>query len=97
MPNWLYMPFNEIDELSDQVVRNERDLLNRRVHLVRGEVLKINPKNKELTVRHGEFLHSGVDSSQVNEAVHTYDYLVIATGARIVPSDLPGLREGAGK
>ena len=97
MPNWLYLPFNQVDELSDQVIRNERDLLSKRVHLVRGEVLKIDPQHKELIVRHGELLRSGIDGAQTSEAVHVYDYLIIATGARLVPSDLDGLREGAGQ
>jgi sulfide:quinone oxidoreductase len=97
MPGWLYLPFNHVDELSSQLVRNEYDLLNKRVHLMRGEVLRIDPKNKELLVRHGELLRNDIDNAQSNDTVHSYDYLVIATGARLVPSDLEGLRDGAGK
>src|SRR5437870_5752051 len=51
MPGWLYLPFNHVSVESDQLVRPERDLLNNHVHLVTGEVHKIDPQNRELQVR----------------------------------------------
>src|SRR5205807_4184525 len=54
MPGWLYLPFNQLSAQSDQLVRPERDLLNNHVHLVIGEVQKIDHKNRELHVRSEE-------------------------------------------
>src|SRR6266705_3330000 len=51
MPGWLYLPFNQLSAQSDQLIRPERDLLNNQVHLVTGEVQKIDHKNRELHVR----------------------------------------------
>src|ERR1700747_2577999 len=52
MPGWLYMPFNDIGADDDQLIRSERGLLNHHVHLVTGEVEKIDTKNRELRVHH---------------------------------------------
>ncbi len=95
MPNWLYMPFNHVALDSDLIARDESELLNKHVHLVHGDVLHIDTKNQELTVRHGS--PAPDNRGETNEIVHTYDYLVIATGARIVASDLPGLSENMDK
>ena len=97
MPGWLYMPFNHITAESDQVIRPERDLLNKRVHLVTGEVQKIDVQNRELRVHYSQGLDEIVGTGGASEAVYPYDYLVLATGARLVSSDLPGLVEGEGK
>jgi len=91
MPGWLYMPFNHISAESDQLIRPERDLLNNHVHLVTGEVQKIDSQNRELRVRHSAGLDEILGTGGASEAAYPYDYLVLATGARLVPSDLPGL------
>ena len=91
MPGWLYMPFNHISAQSDQLIRPERDLLNNHVHLVTGEVQKIDSQNRELRVRHSAGLDEILGTGGASEAAYPYDYLVLATGARLVPSDLPGL------
>ncbi len=96
MPSWLYMPFTHIAAESDQVVRRERDLLNHAVHLVTGEVSKIDTKNQELLLQHSPGLDEIIGTGGAVEAVYPYDYLVLATGARLVPSDLNGLSEGDG-
>ncbi len=97
MPGWLYLPFNQLSAESDQLIRPERDLLSSHVHLVTGEVQKIDTQNRELHVRHSQGLDEIVGTGGASEAVYPYDYLVLATGARLVPSDLPGLAEGEGK
>jgi len=97
MPAWLYLPFNQLHAHSDQLVRPERDLLNNHVHLVTGEVYKINHANRELSVHHTLGLDEIIGTGGASEAIYPYDYLVLATGARLVLSDLPGLTDTAGK
>src|SRR5579884_3049738 len=97
MPCWLYLPFNQLSAQSDQLIRPERDLLNHQVHLVTGEVQKIDQKNHEIHVRHHLELDEIVGTDGASEAVYPYDYLVLATGARLVSSDLPGLAEAEDK
>src|SRR5215467_11507357 len=97
MPGWLYLPFNQLSAQSEQLIRPERDLLNTHVHLVTGQVQQINVANRELHVHHSQGLDEIVGTGGASEAVYPYDYLVLATGARLVPSDLPGLVEGEGK
>src|SRR5437868_12906187 len=97
MPGWLYLPFNQLSTESDQLIRPERDLLNHHVHLVTGDVQRIDQENRELHVRQSVGLDEIVGTGGASEAVYPYDYLVLATGARLVPSDLPGLVEGEGK
>jgi len=97
MPGWLYMPFNHIGADDDQLIRPEQGLLNHHVNLVTGEVQKIDTQNHELRVRHSAGLDEIRGTGGASEAVYPYDYLVLATGARLEPSDLPGLVEGEGK
>ncbi len=96
MPGWLYLPFNHVAADSDQIIRRERDLLNHHVHLVIGEVSKIDTGNRELLVTYSPGLDEIVGTGGAIEAIYPYDYLVLATGARLVPSDLSGLSEGNG-
>jgi len=97
MPGWLYLPFNQLSAESDQLIRPERDLLSSQVHLVTGDVQKIDVQNRELHVHHSQGLDEIVGTGGASEAIYPYDYLVLATGARLVASDLPGLVEGEGK
>jgi sulfide:quinone oxidoreductase len=96
MPGWLYLPFNHVAADSDQIVRRERDLLNHHVHLVIGKVSKIDTSNHELLATYSPGLDEIVGTGGAIEAIYPYDYLVLATGARLVPSDLSGLSEGNG-
>lgn len=95
MPGWLYLPFNGSEGL--QLAHQERTLLNRRVRLAIGQVTKIDPANRELTLAPGPGRHEigGLDGA-TQQATLPYDYLVIGTGARLAPEDLPGLVEGEG-
>jgi len=97
MPGWLYLPFNQLSAQSDQLIRPERDLLSSQVHLVTGEVQQINTHNRELSVHQSRGMDEIVGTGGASEAAYPYDYLVLATGARLVASDLPGLVEGDGK
>ena len=94
MPGWLYLPFNRHESI--ELARSERSLLNRHVELVVGSVTAIDTKNRELTVQrsqHGDFSSR---RSEATAATYPYDYLVLGTGARLAPEDLPGLAESAG-
>lgn len=97
MPMWLYMPFDHIDRGSSHLVRDEQTLLNRHVHLVQGQVSKIDPSNREVHVRQGNNNSSEIGGTGgAVDATYAYDYLVLATGARLVPSDLMGLEHEDG-
>jgi NADH dehydrogenase, FAD-containing subunit len=95
MPTLLYMPFNHLDADSDQLVRNERPLLNKHVHLVQGDVLTIDTKNQELHVRQHQ--NSQEKPGAEPEVTYPYDYLVLSTGARLELSDLNGLEQENGQ
>lgn len=97
MPGWLYLPFHQMEADDNQLIRPERGLLNNHVHLVTGEVQHIDTHDRELHVQHALDRDEIVGTGGANSATYPYDYLVLATGARLVPSDLPGLVEGEGK
>ena len=71
MPGWLYLPFNHVSVESDQLVRPERDLLNNHVHLVTGEVHKIDPQNRELHVQHNRDLDEIVGTGGARRCIPT--------------------------
>lgn len=97
MPGWLYLPFKQMEADSDQLIRPERSLLNNHVYLVTGEVQRIDTHNRELHVRHAPGRDEIIGTGGASEATYPYDYLVLATGARLEPTDLPGLVEGEGR
>lgn len=92
MPGWLYLPFNMSEGI--ELSRPERSLLHRHVKLVVGPVTAINVENRELTVQVSNS-SSGAPTGGVEQKLQ-FDYLVLATGARLAPEDLPGLAEGPG-
>ncbi|MBE3560162.1 MAG: NAD(P)/FAD-dependent oxidoreductase [Ktedonobacteraceae bacterium] len=96
MPIWLYMPFHNIGADSDQLVRQERNLLHENVHLVLGQVSNIDVKNRELHVQHSAEASEIGGTGGAVAATYRYDYLVLATGARLAFSDLEGLENGNG-
>lgn len=98
MPGWLYLPFNHESLESDQIIRSERDLLNRHVQHIRGTVTGIDTQSRELHVHYSPGLDEITGTGGAVEATYDYDYLVLATGARLAPEDLSGLSEtnGAG-
>src|SRR5579884_2822085 len=97
MPGWLYLPFNHVNASGEQIVRRERDLLARHVHHVIGEVDGIDVASHELHVHLSAGRNEIVGTGGALEAIYTYDYLVLATGARLVSSDLEGLDGTEGK
>ncbi len=76
-PIWLYVAFGKRDP--DDGVRPVTDLVDPRVSLRFSRVEAIDTDRKRLSLNGGDTL--------------AYDYLVLATGARIVPDEVPGLRE----
>ncbi|HKW22712.1 MAG TPA: FAD/NAD(P)-binding oxidoreductase [Ktedonobacterales bacterium] len=81
-PGWLYVPFARQDPR--KLVRPERRLLHEGITLLSGDagrVQRIVPGEKQLLTADGQ--------------AHTYDYLVLATGSRNAPEDVPGFAEDA--
>jgi sulfide:quinone oxidoreductase len=76
-PGWLYLPFGQ--EQPRNLIRAERGLLDRRVNLVVDQFTHIDPAKRQVIAAGGTVL--------------PYDFLVIATGSRNVPEEVPGLAE----
>ncbi|WP_152039384.1 NAD(P)/FAD-dependent oxidoreductase [Salinigranum salinum] len=76
-PIWLYVAFGKRDP--EDGVRPITKLVDRRVSLRFSRVEAIDTDRKRLSLNGGDTLG--------------YDYLVLATGARIVPDEVPGLAE----
>jgi len=62
----------------DELKRNMEELVDARVSLVIDKAVKIDTENQKV---------------ECESKVFDYDYLVIATGSRIVPEEVPGLKE----
>lgn len=73
-PGFLYLAFGK--QKPEKLVRDERRLLHRRVRLVVDEVEAVEPEAMRVRLRDGGPL--------------PYDYLVVATGSRLVPEEVPG-------
>jgi len=73
-PGFLYVAFGRMKP--ERLVRDERTLLHRRVKLVLGDAARVDAKAKEVILQDGDAI--------------PYHYLVIATGAEIVPDGIPG-------
>lgn len=78
-PGWLYLPFGEAKPAA--LVRPEHSLLSKRVELVVATATRIDPQTRQVHLE--------------GRAPLSYDYLVLATGARLAPEEVPGLEEGA--
>lgn len=78
-PGLLYVPFGRIRE--SELFREQRKVLDRRVPYLVDPATNIDLEAKEVTTESGKTL--------------AYDYLVIATGSRIMPQNVPGMAEGA--
>ncbi len=81
-PGWLYVPFAQQDP--EKLIRPEKRLLNHDVMLLSGTagtVEHIDPVAKQIVTADGQ--------------THSYDYLVLATGSRNAPEEVPGFAEGA--
>ncbi len=73
-PGYMYIAMGH--EQARKLVRPERSLLDGNVNLLVDEILGIDTANQEVRLASGTVLH--------------YEHLVIATGSRIVPEELPG-------
>ena len=78
-PGFLYVAFGRTKPRS--LVRDERRLLRKRVNLVLGEAVRIDPEARKVHLADGRALE--------------YDRLIVALGARLVPDELPGYAEAA--
>ena len=76
-PIWLYVAFGK--RRPEDGVRPVTELVDRRVSLRFSRVEALDVAEKRLSLNGGDTLG--------------YDYLVVATGARIVPDEVPGLAE----
>jgi sulfide:quinone oxidoreductase len=78
-PGYLYVALGEAS--GHWLSRDERTLLRSGVDLAIEEAVRIHPDAQTVQLRSGASLE--------------WDYLVIATGARLVPEAIPGLAEGS--
>jgi sulfide:quinone oxidoreductase len=78
-PGWLYIPFG--GDAPERLERSERSLLSRKVTLAIGDVRRIDHANRQIQMADG--------------VSFPYDFLVVATGARLAPEAVPGYAEGA--
>jgi sulfide:quinone oxidoreductase len=75
-PGFLFLPFGS--SRADKIVKPRRRLLSDDVDLVVGEIDRVDPTGKTVTLTDGRRL--------------TYDYLIIATGTTPRPDQTPGMR-----
>jgi sulfide:quinone oxidoreductase len=78
-PGYLYLALGQAN--GRWLVRDERTLLRRDVDLAVEQAVRVDPEAGFVQLERGGKLE--------------YDYLVLATGARLVPDLVPGLREGS--
>lgn len=78
-PGLLYVPFGKIREA--ELFRDQRKVLDRRVTFTIDAATNIDVDNNRVTCESGKN--------------YDYDYVVIATGSRIRPDNIPGMEEGA--
>jgi sulfide:quinone oxidoreductase len=78
-PGFMYIAFG--GEKADGLQRPERGLLDKRVELVVGEIARVDELGREVSLTDGRTL--------------PYDYLVLATGSRITPEEIPHFAEEA--
>ncbi len=78
-PGLLYIPFGKFRE--SELFRDQRKVLDKRVPYFVDPAANIDVENKTVTTESGK--------------AYPYDYMVIATGSRIMPQTIPGLEQGA--
>ena len=78
-PGLLYVPFGRMRE--SELFRDQRKVLDRRVPYIVDPAKHIDVDKKAVTTESGK--------------TYNYDFLVIATGSRIRPDNIPGMTEGA--
>jgi sulfide:quinone oxidoreductase len=77
-PGLLYLPFGRMREA--ELFRDQRKVLDRRVPYFVDPAKHIDVDKKAVTTQSGK--------------TYSYDFLVIATGSRIRPDNIPGMAEG---
>jgi sulfide:quinone oxidoreductase len=77
-PGFLFIPFGFYKR--EDIVKPRSKFLPRGVEFIVSEVDRIDPKANEVVFQDGSTLG--------------YDYLIVATGAEIVPSETPGMLDG---
>jgi len=77
-PGFLFIPFGFFKK--EDIVKPRSRFLPRTVEFIVAEVDRIDPASNEVLFRDGRIL--------------TYDILIVATGADIVPSETPGMVDG---
>lgn len=78
-PGFMYIAFGH--ERASRLQRPERGLLDERVQVVIGEISRVDETSRTVELADGRRLD--------------YDYLVLATGSRIVPEEIPHFAEEA--
>ncbi len=81
-PGLLYLIFNRLEERD--ITKELRYLLDPQVEFILANAEKIDTENQKVVLSYSEGGDANIDSVD-------YDYLVIATGSRIVPEEVPGL------
>lgn len=66
----------------DDCIKPQTDFIPEGINFVQGEITNIDPVKKVVTTNHGK---------------HDYDWIVVATGCRIVPDEIEGMMDGWGK
>ena len=77
-PGLLYVPFGRIREA--ELFRDQRKVLDKRVNFFVDPAKHIDVEKNQVTTEGGRTFR--------------YDYLVLATGSRIMPQNIPGMKEG---
>ena len=77
-PGFLFIPFGFYTK--KDIVKPRSKFLPKTVEFIVAEVDKINPASNDIVFQDGSFLG--------------YDFLIVATGADIVPSETPGMLDG---
>lgn len=80
-PGYLFIPFGMYAR--NDVIKPKRDFIPQGVELIMTDIELIEPDKNRVTL------------AKDNQVIQ-YDYLVIATGSRIVPEETPGLMDGSG-
>ncbi len=78
-PGFLYIAFDKVRP--EEIIRQQQDLLDPHINLFVDPAVKIDREKNVVHTKGGKEF--------------PYDYLIVATGSRIVPEAIPGLKEGA--
>ncbi len=76
-PGFLFIPFGIYDK--KDVIKPKRDYFPSGINAITSEIDKIEPENNRVLLK--------------NNQVLSYDYLIIATGARVVPGETEGMKD----